>query len=72
MTQNGHDYAICCQKEVAGDVVSCGNVKTIESYLALNFEVDSSSSFRDFSKRSFCDGAVGGGSGSVNAICSRL
>ena len=29
MTQNEDVYAICCQREVAGDVISGGNVKTI-------------------------------------------
>ena len=37
----------------------------------VNFEVASSSNVRDFSKRSFCDGEVGDGSGGVKAICSR-
>ena len=37
----------------------------------VNFEVTSSSSFRDFPERSFCDGEVGDGSGVMNAICSQ-
>ena len=37
----------------------------------VNLEVASSSSFRDFPKRLFCDGEVGDGSGGVNAICRR-
>ena len=54
------------------DVISCRNVKSIEGYVLRsgNFEVASSSSFRDFSKRSFCDGEVSGNSGAVNAIYS--
>ena len=37
----------------------------------LNLEVASSRSFRDFPKRSICDGEVGDGSGGVKSICSR-
>ena len=47
MTQNQYVYAICCRPEVAGDHISGENVKTIEGYAMLNFEVGSSSSFRD-------------------------
>ena len=47
MTQNEHVYAICCRPGVAGDVISSINVKTIECYAVLNFEVASFSSFRD-------------------------
>ena len=43
--------------------------KTIECYVTLNFEVASSNSFRNFSKRSFCDGEVSVGTGCVNATC---
>ena len=47
MTKNEHVYAICCQPEVAGDVISGGNVKTIKGYALLNFEAASFySSFR--------------------------
>ena len=45
MTPNEHVYVICCRPEVAGDVISCENVKTIEVYAALNFEAASISSF---------------------------
>ena len=38
MNQNEHVYAICCRQEATGDVISGENVKTIESYVALNFE----------------------------------
>ena len=41
MTQNEDIYAICCRPEVPGDAVSGGNVKTIEIYTALNFEIAS-------------------------------
>ena len=47
MTQNEHVYAICHRPEVAGDVISGENVKTIEGYDVLNFDVTSFSSFRD-------------------------
>ena len=39
MTPNEHVYAICCRPEVAGDSISSENVKTIEGYAVLNFEV---------------------------------
>ena len=39
LTQNEYVYAICCQLEEAGDpVISGENVKTTETYAALNFE----------------------------------
>ena len=47
MTQNEHVYEICCGPEVAGGVISGGNVKTIEGYAVLNFETASISSFRE-------------------------
>ena len=50
-TKNEHVYAIFCQPEVAGDVISGGNVKTIEGKLAVNFEVASFNSFRDIKTR---------------------
>ena len=71
MAKNGHVHAICCRSEDAGDVISSRNLKSIDGYMSLNFEVSSSNSFRDFSKRSSCDGKVDGGSGGVNAICIR-
>ena len=47
MAPNEHVYAICCRPEVAGDVIyGFKNVKTIEGYTKLNFEVGSFSSFR--------------------------
>ena len=47
MTQNEHVYAIGCRSEVDGDVISAENVKTVEDYAVLNFEIASFSSFRD-------------------------
>ena len=47
MTENGHIYAICCRAEVAGDVLSGENVKTVDGYAMLNLEAASSSSFRE-------------------------
>ena len=47
MAQSEHVYAICCRPEVAGDVVSGENVKTIEGYAVLDFEFASFESFRD-------------------------
>ena len=38
MTQNEHVYVICCRPEVTDDVISGGNVTTIEGYAVLNFE----------------------------------
>ena len=62
MTQNEHVYAICCCPEVDDDVISGRNVKTIAGYIVVDFKVASSSSFRDFPKRLFCDGEVDDGS----------
>ena len=53
MIQNEHVYVICCQSEVAAGVISDENVKTIEGYVGLNFEVASFSSFRDIKKNHF-------------------
>ena len=44
---------------------------TIEAYDAINFEVASTSSFRDLTKRSFRYGEFGDCSGGMNTICSR-
>ena len=44
-TQNEHVYAICCRPEIADDVISGENVKTVDGYAVLNFEVASLSSF---------------------------
>ena len=46
MTHNEHVYAVFCRPEVAGNIVSGGNVKTIEGYVMLNFEAACFSSFR--------------------------
>ena len=39
VTQNGHVYAICCQPEVAGDVTSGENAKTVKGNVLLSFDV---------------------------------
>ena len=52
-TQNEHVYAIVCRPEVAGDVVSIGNVKTVEGYAVLNFEAASFSGFRENQNQPF-------------------
>ena len=41
------NHAIGYRPDVAGDVISLRNVKTIEGEAVLNFEVAGSSSFRD-------------------------
>ena len=41
MTHNEDVYVICWRPEVAGDVISSGNVKTFEGYAVLNFEIAS-------------------------------
>ena len=51
-------YTICCQLEVAGDVDSGENVKTIKGYAALNFEVASFSSLRDIFKNHMVTAAM--------------
>ena len=45
MTKNEHVYAIFGRLEVAGDIISCENVNTIEGYVVLNFEAASVNSF---------------------------
>ena len=39
MTQTLHVYAICSEPDVAGDVISSENVKTIRGYLLVYFEI---------------------------------
>ena len=46
MTQNEHVCAIFCRPDVAGDVISGENVKTIKGYVVLNFEAAGISRFR--------------------------
>ena len=53
MTQNENVYAIYCWPEVAGDVISGGNVKTIEGYVVLNLEAASISSFQENQNQPF-------------------
>ena len=63
MTPNEHVCAICCGPDAAYDVIFGENVKTIEGYAVLNFEVAISSSFRYIPKKSVRDGGGGGGHG---------
>ena len=53
MTKNEHVYTIFSQPEIAGDVISGGNEKTVEGYAVLNCEAASCSSFRDIKKNYF-------------------
>ena len=55
MTQNKHVCTICCRPEVAGDVISSGNVKTIEGYAAFKFEAACISNFLDIKTRMATD-----------------
>ena len=59
MTQNKHVYVICCRPEVACDLISGGNVKTINGYAVLKFEV----AFEILKNKSFRDGGGGDGGG---------
>ena len=47
MTQNLHVCTICCRSELGSGVISGLNVKTIERYLVVNFDVASSNIFRN-------------------------
>ena len=47
MTRKRHINVICTQPEVADDVISGWNVKTIDGYLKVNIEVAISSNFWD-------------------------
>ena len=51
MTHNEHVYAICGRPKVAGDVISRENLKTIDSYDVLNFEVAGLMSFRNIEEK---------------------
>ena len=53
MTQNEHVYAICCWLEVADEVISGENVKTMEGNAFLNFEVASISRLRENQNQPF-------------------
>ena len=48
MTHNEHVYAICCRLKVDYGVISSQNLKTIEGYDVVNFEVTSSISSEIF------------------------
>ena len=50
MTQNEQVYAICCRPDVGDDVISGENVKTLEGYSLMNFEIASSSFFPRYCK----------------------
>ena len=39
MAQSEQVYAVCCQPEVVGNVISGDNVKTFEGYAALNLKL---------------------------------
>ena len=54
-------YVSCCRPDVAGDVISGENVKTVKGHAVLNFEVASFSNLPRYSRKSFSDG--GGGDG---------
>ena len=66
MTQNEHAYVIWCRPEVVNDVISGENVKTVEGYAVLNFEVASSSNFRDIKKNYFVTAAEADIDDSIN------
>ena len=51
MTPNLHVCTICCRPEVVYGVISGLDVKTMESYLVINFEVASSNSFQDIQNK---------------------
>ena len=53
MAKNEHVCGICYRPEVAGDVISGVNVKTIEGYALLNVEAASISSFRENQNQPF-------------------
>ena len=53
MTKNEHVCAICCQLEVAGDVNSGVNVKTVGGYVVLISEAVSFNSFRENQNQPF-------------------
>ena len=59
MTQNFHVCAIFFRPEEAYDVISGRNIKTIEGYNAIHFDVPSSNTFRDTKNKSFRDGGGG-------------
>ena len=47
MTQNEDVYVMCYRPEVAGDVISSSNVKTVEGYAVVDIEAARFSSFRE-------------------------
>ena len=72
MTQNDeHVYVICCRHEVSGDVISGGNVKTIEGNALLNFKAACSSSFRDIKINHFVTAAAAEAAADINDSTKR-
>ena len=59
-TQNEHVHAIFCRPGGAVDVISGANIRTIEGYIVINFEVATSISFREIQKQTLRDGGGGG------------
>ena len=53
MTPNEYVYAIYFRPEVAGDVISGANVKTVKGYGLLNFEIAILRSFRENQNKPF-------------------
>ena len=53
MTQDRHIYTICGRMEVASDVISGQNLKPIEWYMVVNFEIASQSSLRENAPKLF-------------------
>ena len=51
MIQNEHVYAICCRLEVDDYIIFGQNIKTAQSYVVVNVERASFSTFRDFPKK---------------------
>ena len=56
MTENEHVYAIYYRPEVFGDVISGGNVKTIEGYAVLVLKFLALVVSEILGKKSFCGG----------------
>ena len=56
--QNEHVYAISCRPEVAGDVISGENVKTIAGYTVLNSKLLASVVSKIFKKKHFVTAAA--------------
>ena len=70
MIKYGHAYLICCRPEVAGGSILGCDVKAVEGYVMIHFDVAGCSIFQDNGEKIFPDAEVGGGAGGINAICS--